>query len=77
MTEFSHWLDAAFDLAPMVFDALFAIVAFASAITAMTRTPRDDDWVGALYRIVEVLALNIGRAKQTPPNRTGGRFTAP
>ena len=32
--------------------------------------------VGKIYRIVEILALNVGRAKEGPPNRAGGRFVA-
>jgi len=40
-----------------------AIVTAASAIAALTPTPRDDTWVGKAYRIVDWLALNIGRAK--------------
>ena len=40
-----------------------AIVTAASAIAALTPTPRDDTWVGKAYRIVDWLALNVGRAK--------------
>lgn len=40
-----------------------AIVTAASAIAALTPTPADDTWVGKAYRIVDWLALNIGRAK--------------
>ena len=40
-----------------------AIVTAASAIAALTPTPRDDTWVGKAYRVVDWLALNIGRAK--------------
>jgi len=40
-----------------------AIVTAASAIAALTPTPQDDTWVGKAYRIVDWLALNIGRAK--------------
>ena len=40
-----------------------AIVTAASAIAALTPTPTDDTWVGKAYRIVDWLALNIGRAK--------------
>lgn len=52
------------------------LVASASVIAALTPTPRDDAWLGRLYRVLEVLAFNFGRAKDTPPNREGGRFTA-
>ena len=53
-----------------------ALVASASVIAALTPTPRDDTFVGRLYRVVDILAFNFGKAKDTPPNRNGGRFTA-
>lgn len=68
-------LQAIFDIAPLVIDTAFAIIALASAIAALTPTPRDDDFWGRAYGVLEILALNIGRAKQVPPNRVGGRFT--
>ena len=40
-----------------------AIVAAASAIASLTPTPKDDTVVGKLYKIVDWLALNIGKAK--------------
>ena len=49
--------------------ALLQFVGAASAVTALTPTPRDDRWAGQLYRIVEMLALNVGYAKDLPPNR--------
>ena len=52
-----------------------ALVTLASVVAAMTPTPRDDTFVGKLYKVVELLAVNVGRAKETPPNRAGGRFT--
>tara|TARA_B110000495_G_C22511777_1_gene313010 strand:+ start:190 stop:378 length:189 start_codon:yes stop_codon:yes gene_type:complete len=42
---------------------LTAIVAAASAIAALTPTPKDDGWAAKLLKIVDFLALNIGRAK--------------
>lgn len=59
-----------------VFEFAFAIIAIASAITALTPTPRDDAFVGKLYKFIEALALNIGYAKDAPANRDGGRFVA-
>ena len=51
----------------MNFDAIIEIVTaavtLASAIAALTKTPTDDHWVGKVYRILDLLALNIGRAK--------------
>ena len=40
------------------------IVTVASLIAASTPTPKDDVWVGKLYKFLDLLALNIGKAKQ-------------
>ena len=40
------------------------IVTVASFIAASTPTPKDDVWIGKLYKLVDLLALNIGKAKQ-------------
>jgi hypothetical protein len=42
------------------------IVTVASAIAAVTPTPKDDKWIGKLYKIIDVFALNIGKAKNKP-----------
>ena len=42
---------------------LTALVTAASAITALTPTPKDDGWVKKVYTIIEWLALNVGKAK--------------
>lgn len=39
------------------------IVTIASLIAASTPTPKDDEWVAKLYRFVDLLAINIGKAK--------------
>ena len=48
-------------------DALIGIitgvVALASAIAALTPTPVDDGWVKKIYKVVDLLALNVGKAK--------------
>jgi hypothetical protein len=41
-----------------------AVVAAASAICALTPTPKDDGIVRKLYSILEWAALNIGKAKK-------------
>jgi hypothetical protein len=43
--------------------ALTAVVAAASAIAAITPTPTDDSIAAKAYKIVDWLALNIGKAK--------------
>ena len=39
------------------------IVMGASAIAAVTPTPKDDVWIGKVYKIIDLLAINIGKAK--------------
>ncbi len=43
------------------------IVTVASLIAATTSTPKDDIWVGKLYKFIDMLALNIGKAKESAP----------
>jgi len=40
------------------------IVTVASIVAASTPTPKDDVWIGKLYKFIDLLALNIGKAKQ-------------
>ena len=42
---------------------LTSTIALASAVAAMTPTPKDDGVVKKLYKIVDLLALNVGKAK--------------
>lgn len=39
------------------------IVTVASIVAASTPTPKDDVWMGKLYKFIDLLALNIGKAK--------------
>jgi hypothetical protein len=46
------------------------VISFAAAISAVTKTPKDDEAVKKAqkaynigYKVIDVLALNIGRAK--------------
>jgi len=43
-------------IAPMV-------VTVCSIIAAVTPTPQDDAWLAKLYRFIDIMALNIGKAK--------------
>ena len=52
-----------------VFNVLTAAVALASAIAALTPTPQDDAWVAKAYKLLDVIALNIGKAKQQVKTR--------
>jgi hypothetical protein len=40
------------------------IVTVASLVAASTPTPKDDAWIGKLYKFIDLLALNIGKAKE-------------
>jgi len=40
------------------------IITVASIVAAITPTPKDDAWIGKLYKFIDLLALNIGKAKQ-------------
>ena len=42
------------------------VVTAASAIAALTPTPKDDRIIGKLYKIIDLLALNVGQAKRRP-----------
>tara|TARA_R110002020_G_scaffold335197_2_gene550358 strand:- start:527 stop:709 length:183 start_codon:yes stop_codon:yes gene_type:complete len=39
------------------------IVTVASIVAAITPTPKDDQWIGKLYKFIDLLAFNIGKAK--------------
>ena len=41
-----------------------SVIAVCSLIAALTPTPKDDVWIGKAYKLLEVLALNVGKAKQ-------------
>jgi hypothetical protein len=41
-----------------------ALVAFCSAICALTPTPKDDAIIAKVYKILEMFAFNIGKAKE-------------
>ena len=42
------------------------IVCFSSIICSLTPTPKDDELIGRLYKILEISALNVGKAKEQP-----------
>lgn len=57
--EFLNWIVANWDTIGQI---LTGIVTTASAVAAITPTPKDG--IGrALYGVVDMLALNVGRAK--------------
>jgi|TARA_R110000796_G_C14509600_1_gene429761 hypothetical protein len=40
------------------------VVCLASIVCALTPTPKDDAMISKFYKMLELLALNIGKAKQ-------------
>lgn len=60
MIQALTWLSAHAD---QIVGALTSIVTGASALAALTPTPKDDSIIGKLYKIIDFLALNIGKAK--------------
>jgi len=40
-----------------------AVIALFSAIAAVTPTPKEGTFLSTLYKLVDLLALNIGKAK--------------
>ena len=47
------------------FGVVAGVVTLASAITALTPTPKQGSLLSFAYKLIEVLALNIGKAKET------------
>jgi hypothetical protein len=45
------------------------IVTISSIVAAITPTPKDDVWIGKLYKLIDLFAFNIGKAK----NRAGNK----
>ena len=46
-----------------VLQVITSVIAVASAVAALTPTPKDDTLIGKLYKLVDWLALNIHKAK--------------
>tara|TARA_R100001463_G_scaffold50098_1_gene100129 strand:- start:532 stop:708 length:177 start_codon:yes stop_codon:yes gene_type:complete len=46
-----------------------AIVTISSIIAASTPTPKDDVWIGKIYKLIDLLAVNIGKAKEVAPKK--------
>ena len=46
-----------------IISVVTGIVCAASIICSLTPTPKDEELIGRLYKIVEIAALNIGKAK--------------
>jgi hypothetical protein len=42
---------------------LTGVIATAAAVAALTPTPKDDGIVKKLYKLLDLLAINVGKAK--------------
>ena len=40
-----------------------SVVTIASIVAAITPTPKDDNIIRKIYKIIDLLAINIGKAK--------------
>jgi hypothetical protein len=60
MIQVITWISAHAD---QIIGALTSIVTGASALAALTPTPKDDSLIGKIYKVIDFLALNIGKAK--------------
>tara|TARA_R110000824_G_scaffold96455_2_gene230980 strand:- start:974 stop:1135 length:162 start_codon:yes stop_codon:yes gene_type:complete len=47
-----------------IINIITALVASCSAIAAVTPTPKDNSMVAKAYKIVDLLAINVGKAKE-------------
>ena len=56
MLEFFEWVIRWIMVIPY-------LVMAASIIAALTPTPKDDGWVKKIYKVVDWVALNVGKAK--------------
>ncbi len=52
------------ELITTIIEAIPYIVTAASAICAATPTQKDDILLGKVYKVLEILAINVGKAKQ-------------
>ena len=57
-------MDWLFENWDKVLFALTSAVTLASAVAALTPTPKDDAVVKKLYKVIDAIALNVGKAKQ-------------
>ena len=56
-------IDYILDNKEQLFGVVTAVIAAASAIAALTPTPKDDTIIGKAYKLIDWLALNVFKAK--------------
>jgi hypothetical protein len=57
-------IDYILDNKEQLFGVVTAVIAAASAIAALTPTPKDDMIIGKAYKLIDWLALNVFNAKK-------------
>lgn len=57
-------LNYAINNADTIISAATGVVTIASVITASTDTPKPETFLGKLYKVLEILALVIGKTKK-------------
>ena len=45
------------------FGVVVTVISFSSAIAAITPTPKEGSFLAKAYKIIDILALNVGKAK--------------
>jgi len=57
-------IQAILSVIPDWIEALSLLVASASVIAASTSTPKDDTTIAKIYKVVDFVAINWGKAKE-------------
>ena len=52
------------DLMLKIIQILPWVISGASLICALTPTPKDDIWLGKVYKLIDWCAINVGKAKE-------------
>ena len=63
LTETKTMINYIIDNKEGLFTVVTTLIATASAIAALTPTPKDDTFVGKAYKVIDWLALNVFKAK--------------
>ena len=63
LTAIGRWKLMKIEIAILILQLIPLITLICSVIAATTETPKDDEFLAKWYKIVDVLALNVGKAK--------------
>lgn len=62
--------DTAVDAIPDWLEILSTVIALASVVTAATPTPKDNVVLGVVRKVLDIFALNVGRAKNASADKS-------